>query len=213
MRRALVFLCCLLLPAVLAAEEGKRPTVGLVLSGGGAKGMAHVGVLRVLEEMHIPVDLVVGTSAGSAVGALYASGMPVPEIEQRFIEMDWLSSFRDDPGRVYKPVRRKQDEWRFPLVPGVGVRGDGLHVGGGLVAGQNLGFVLNELTRTAALVDDFDELPIPFRAVATDLATGEQVVIGEGSLAEALRASMSIPGVYAPVEYRGRFAGGRWHCQ
>lgn len=204
MLRGLVLVLCLLLPALVAAQEGERPTVGLVLSGGGAKGMAHVGVLRVLEEMHIPVDLVVGTSAGSAVGALYASGMPVREIEQRFIDMDWLSSFRDDPGRTYKPVRRKEDEWRFPVVPGLGIRADGLHVGGGLVAGQNLGFVLNELTRSAALVDNFDELPIPFRAVATDLATGEQVVIGEGSLAEAIRASMSIPGVYAPVEYRGR---------
>ena len=191
-----------LLAPLAPAEE--RPRVGLVLSGGGAKGMAHVGVLRVLEEMRIPVDLVVGTSAGSAVGALYASGMPVSDIEQRFIEMDWLSSFRDDPGRVYKPVRRKQDDWRFPVVPGIGVRADGLHVGGGLIAGQNLGFILNELTRNAALVEDFDRLPIPFRAVATDLETGEQVVIGEGNLSEAIRASMSIPGVYAPVERNGQ---------
>jgi NTE family protein len=191
-----------LLAPLAPAEE--RPRVGLVLSGGGAKGMAHVGVLRVLEEMRTPVDLVVGTSAGSAVGALYASGMPVSDIEQRFIEMDWLSSFRDDPGRVYKPVRRKQDDWRFPVVPGIGVRADGLHLGGGLIAGQNLGFILNELTRNAALVEDFDRLPIPFRAVATDLETGEPVVIGDGNLSEAIRASMSIPGVYAPVEREGR---------
>ncbi|CAN0565563.1 unnamed protein product, partial [Ectocarpus sp. 12 AP-2014] len=133
--------------------------------------MAHVGVLRVLEEMRIPVDLVVGTSAGSAVGALYASGMPVEEIEQRFIDLDWVSSFQDDPGRAYKP---------------------------------NLGFILNELTRNAALVEDFDELAIPFRAVATDLETGEQVVLGNGNLSEAIRASMSIPGVYAPVKREGR---------
>jgi NTE family protein len=96
---------------VMSAIAAERPVVGLVLSGGGAKGMAHVGVLRVLEEMHIPVDLIVGTSAGSAVAALYASGMPVIDIERRFIELDWLSSFSDDPGRVYKPVRRKQGEW------------------------------------------------------------------------------------------------------
>ncbi|WP_372986482.1 patatin-like phospholipase family protein [Marinobacter sp.] len=166
--------------------------------------MAHVGVLRVLEEMNIPVDVVVGTSAGSAVGALYASGMSVARIEERFIEMDWLSSFRDDPGRAYKPIRRKQDDWRFPVLPGLGVRADGFHVGGGIVAGQNLGFILNELTRNAALVEDFDRLAIPFRAVATDLGTGEQVVIGRGNLAEAVRASMSIPGVYAPVELDGR---------
>lgn len=189
---------------VTAKPAGDRPKVGLVLSGGGAKGMAHVGVLRVLEEMRIPVDLVVGTSAGSAVGALYASGMPVEEIEQRFIDLDWVSSFRDDPGRAYKPVRRKQEDWRFPVVPGIGVRLDGLHVGGGIIAGQNLGFILNELTRDAALVEDFDQLAIPFRAVATDLETGEQVVIGSGNLSEAIRASMSIPGVYAPVKLDGR---------
>lgn len=197
-------LCLAVLLAPLLVEASERPRVGLVLSGGGAKGMAHVGVLRVLEEMHIPVDVVVGTSAGSAVGALYAAGMPVDEIEQRFIEMDWLSSFRDDPGRRYKPIRRKQDDWRFPVVPGIGVRSDGFHVGGGIVAGQNLGFILNELTHDAALVDDFDRLAIPFRAVATDLATGEQVVLGRGNLAEALRASMSVPGVYAPVDRDGR---------
>lgn len=199
----------LLTPSVIAAPADdrpfeERPTVGLVLSGGGAKGMAHVGVLRVLEEMRIPVDLVVGTSAGSAVGALYATGMPVSEIEQRFIELDWISSFQDDPGRAYKPVRRKQEDWRFPVVPGIGVRAGGLHLGGGIIAGQNLGFILNELTRSAALVEDFDDLAIPFRAVATDLETGEQVVLSDGNLSEAIRASMSIPGVYAPVERDGR---------
>ncbi|SFM38924.1 NTE family protein [Marinobacter pelagius] len=204
LKTLLILLLCLLAPASLLAQERERARVGLVLSGGGAKGMAHVGVLRVLEEMNIPVDVVVGTSAGSAVGALYASGMPVARIEEQFIELDWLSSFRDDPGRVYKPIRRKQDDWRFPVLPGLGVRADGLHVGGGIVAGQNLGFILNELTRNAALVEDFDRLAIPFRAVATDLATGEQVVIGRGNLAEAVRASMSIPGVYAPVELDGR---------
>lgn len=198
----------LTLPVVAATAADRpyedRPAVGLVLSGGGAKGMAHVGVLRVLEEMRIPVDLVVGTSAGSAVGALYASGMPVDEIEQRFMDLDWISSFQDDPGRAYKPVRRKQEDWRFPVVPGIGVRWDGLHLGGGIIAGQNLGFILNELTRNAALVEDFDELAIPFRAVATDLETGEQVVLGNGNLSEAIRASMSIPGVYAPVKREGR---------
>lgn len=166
--------------------------------------MAHVGVLRVLEEMNIPIDVVVGTSAGSAVAALYATGMSVADIERRFVEMDWLSSFQDDPGRVFKPVRRKSEEVRLPVTPGVGLRADGLHVGGGIIAGQNLGFILNELTRNAALVEDFDRLAIPFRAVATDLETGEPVVMGDGNLAEAIRASMSIPGVYAPVRRNGR---------
>lgn len=192
------------LPATASNATTERPLVGLVLSGGGAKGMAHVGVLRVLEEMKIPVDMVVGTSAGSAVGALYASGMSVAEIEQRFINMDWLSSFRDDPGRAYKPVRRKLGEWRFPVSPGLGVSLDGLHLGAGIIAGQNLGFILNELTHSVALVENFDRLPIPFRAVATDLETGDEVVLAHGNLATAVRASMSIPGVYAPVSIGGR---------
>ncbi|MDG5499858.1 patatin-like phospholipase family protein [Marinobacter sp. BGYM27] len=187
------------------APASERPLVALVLSGGGAKGMAHVGVLRALEEMHVPVDIVVGTSAGSAVAALYALGMDVDDIEDRFIDMDWLSSFRDSPGRAYKPVRRKMEDWRYPIDPGIGVGRDGLKLGRGLVAGQNLGFILNELTSNASLVRDFDELPLRFRAVATDLETGEEVVIGDGALATAIRASMSIPGVYAPTEYNGRW--------
>lgn len=194
-----VVLVVAVLAAVPALAGEERPKVGLVLSGGGAKGMAHVGILRVLEEMKVPVDFVVGTSAGSAVGALYASGMEVREIEERFINLDWVSSFRDDPGRAFKPVRRKRQDWRFPVSPGIGVRLDGLHLGGGIIAGQNLGFILNELTRDASLVEDFDKLAIPFRAVATDLETGDQVVIGSGNLSEAIRASMSVPGVYAPV--------------
>ncbi len=116
---AAVLVAGLTVPAVysdeIVASMSQRPTVGLVLSGGGAKGLAHVGVLRVLEEMHVPIDFIVGTSAGSAVGALYALGMPVNEIEDRFIEMNWLSSFQDSPGRVYKPVRRKQEDWCRPL--------------------------------------------------------------------------------------------------
>jgi NTE family protein len=199
-------LLAVVLAAFVTAEvsASERPKVALVFSGGGAKGMAHVGVLRVLEEIRVPVDMVVGTSAGSAVGALYASGMSVKDIEARFINLDWLSSFRDDPGRVFKPVRRKRQDWRFPLTPGIGVSAEGLELGGGIIAGQNLGFILNELTRDAALIDDFDELPIPFRAVATDLETGEAVVIGDGNLSEAIRASMSVPGVYAPVSRNGR---------
>lgn len=199
----LVALFCLSFPA-LAQSGTDRPVTALVLSGGGAKGLSHVGVLRVLEEMRIPIDLVVGTSAGAAVGALYAQGMSVSDIERRLIDMNWIDSFRDTPGRHYRPVREKSRDWRFPASPGLGVGRDGLRIGLGIVAGQNLGFILNELTREAALVRDFDQLPIPFRAIATDLATGEEVVIADGSLAEAVRASMSIPGVYAPVSREGQ---------
>ena len=132
-----LLLVLLLLACPLPALSSERPVVGLALSGGGAKGMAHVGVLRVLEEMRVPVDVIAGTSAGAAVAALYASGMPVDEIEQRFIEMDWVSSFRDDPGRSYKPVRRKSMDWRYPVTPGLGVSADGIELGGGLVSGPH----------------------------------------------------------------------------
>lgn len=196
-------LMCLSFPA-WPGEANSRPLTALVLSGGGAKGLSHVGVLRVLEEMQIPVDLVVGSSAGAAVGALYAQGIEVADIEQRLIDLRWIDSFRDTPGRRYRPVREKSRDWRFPASPGLGVGPDGFRIGLGIVAGQNLGFILNELTWEAALVRDFDKLPIPFRAIATDLATGEQVVIADGSLAEAVRASMSIPGVYAPVNRNGQ---------
>ena len=192
-------------PATPVADpDSQRPVVGLVLSGGGARGLAHVGVLRVLEEIHVPVDLVVGTSAGAAVGALFAQGMSVQEIEDRMLGMDWLAGFTDTPGRRYQPVRRKEDGWRFPLSPGLGVGMDGLRIGRGLISGQNLGLILNDLTYEAALVRDFNHLPIPFRAVATDLETGEEVVLSNGSLSEAVRASMSIPGIYAPVNRDGR---------
>ncbi|MCH8499277.1 MAG: patatin-like phospholipase family protein, partial [Marinobacter sp.] len=211
MSRLFALLCCGLLalpvqaqPVLSGDAEAQRPVIGLVLSGGGAKGMAHVGVLRVLEELQIPVDLVVGTSAGSAVAALYALGMPVAEIEQRFTDMNWLSSFQDSPGRASKPVRRKTEDWRYPIDPGLGIGTDGLRFGRGLIAGQNLGFILNELTLEAALLRDFDQLPIRYRAVATDLETGQAVVIHDGSLADAIRASMSIPGFYAPLRRNGR---------
>jgi NTE family protein len=200
--RLLLVLLTVCMTGLAVASE--RPKVALVFSGGGAKGMAHVGILRVLEELQVPVDIVVGTSAGSAVGALYASGMTVKDIEARFINLDWLSSFRDDPGRVFKPVRRKRQDWRFPISPGFGVSSEGFELGGGIIAGQNLGFILNELTRDAALIEDFDQLPIRFRAVATDLETGKAVVIGNGNLSEAIRASMSVPGVYAPVSRQGK---------
>lgn len=191
-------------PSPDSTADEERPVIALVLSGGGAKGLAHVGVLRVLEEIQVPVDMVVGTSAGAAVGALYAQGLSVEEIESRLLEVDWVSSFQDTPGRSYEPVHRKAESWRFPIRPGLGVGLDGFRVGRGLISGQNLGFILNELTRETALVRNFDQLPIPFRAVATDLETGEQVVLSDGSLAEAIRASMSIPGVYAPVTRDGR---------
>ncbi|MCG8610068.1 MAG: patatin-like phospholipase family protein, partial [Pseudomonadales bacterium] len=181
-----------------------RPKVGLVLSGGGARGLAHIGIIRVLEEMHVPVDIVVGTSAGSAVAALYAMGLPVEVIEQRFHEMNWQRGFQDKLDRSGLSMRRKRDSLMHSVDVTLGFNQEGLRLKNALVQGQQLELILNDLTREAAYINDFDQLPRRYRAVAADLATGEAAVLGTGSIAQAIRASMSIPGVFPPVHLDGR---------
>ncbi len=201
-------LCCVLaspaaVPAVVE-EPAARPRVGLVLSGGGARGLAHVGVLKVLEEMRIPVDAIAGTSMGAVVGGLYASGMSAAEIETLVQTLDWRSSFQDSPPREDLDYRRKQEEREFLVRLPVGFGRTGIKLPRGLIQGQKLTQVLRRETVRVAEIDDFDQLPIPFRAVATDIETGELVVLGQGDLTGAVRASMSAPGVFSPVELDGR---------
>ncbi len=186
------------------AAEPARPKIGLVLAGGGAKGAAHVGVLKVLEEMRIPIDVVVGTSMGSIVGGLYASGMRPDDIERAIREIDWVDVFEDAPDRADRSFRRKADDalYVFKAKPGFG---DGkIKLPLAVVQGQKFDLQLNRLTQGVSAVGDFDRLPIPFRAVAADLETGEQVVLKSGSLPRALRASMAVPGAFNPVEMDGR---------
>lgn len=183
--------------------EEKRPVVGLVLSGGGAKGIAHVGVLKVLEEMQIPVDIIVGTSAGASVGGVYAMGMPLVEIEDRFHRMDWNRGLIDEPPREDKAFRRKGDDYDFATDLTLGIGADGVKFRKGLIQGQQLMMILNDLTSQADHAENFDEFPIRYRAVASDIETGETVAISKGNLALAMRASMSIPGAFPPVEYEG----------
>ncbi|MFN3296695.1 patatin-like phospholipase family protein [Caldimonas sp.] len=187
---------------VAAAGEPSRPRIGLVLSGGGARGGAHIGVLRALEELRVPVDLIVGTSAGAIVGAAYASGLPLPDIEQEMQGLSTGSLFRD-LRRTDEPYRRKLDDSTNYIGPEVGVRADGLALPKGAVSGVSLEAVLRRLTRRQTQ-DDFDHLPVPYRAVATDLVSGEMVVLSRGSLAQAARASMAVPGAVTPVEIDGR---------
>jgi NTE family protein len=179
-----------------------RPRIGLVLSGGGARGGAHIGVLKVLEEMHVPVDVIVGTSAGSIVGSAYASGMPLAEIEEEMKGLSTATLFRD-VSREDSPYRRKADDAVNYLGPEMGVSAQGLALPKGAVAGVSLEAVLRRLTRRQASTN-FDRLPIPFRAIATDLASSDMVVIAHGQLALAARASMAIPGAVNPVEIDGR---------
>jgi NTE family protein len=182
----------------------ERPRVGLVLSGGGARGAAHVGVLKVLEEMRIPVDFVAGTSMGSIVGGLYASGLSPDELATALSGVDWNDALTDRSARDLLSYRRKQDDVAFATKIRIGLRDRKPGLPLGLVQGQKLENLLRTLTLPVATVGAFDELPVPFRAVAADLATLDEVVLGGGDLARAMRASMSVPGVFAPVEIDGR---------
>jgi len=186
------------------ATAPERPRIGLVLSGGGARGVAHLGVLKVLEELRIPVDVISGTSMGSIVGGLYAAGNSPAEIEAIVNSLEWNQAFQDRPPLEDLSFRRKEDSASYLVRFDAGIRDGNLTLPLGLIQGQNLNFILkSQLIHTATLTD-FDRLKIPFRAVAADIETGEAVVLGKGDLATAIRASMSIPGVFAPVEMDGR---------
>ena len=190
--------------AAQAQPQGtKRPKVCLVLSGGGARGAAHVGVLKVLEEMRVPVDCITGTSMGSLVGAAYASGMTVPEMEQTLQGISTELLFKEKPPRREQAIRRKLDDRRDFIGPEIGLRDWELGLPKGIISGVQLETVLRALARARGY-RKFDELGIPFRAVATDLVTGQPVVFSEGELANVMRASMSVPGVIAPAEFDGK---------
>ena len=179
--------------------KSERPRIGLVLGGGGARGAAHIGVLRELERLRVPVDAIAGTSMGAIVGGLYASGMTPKELEQLIADLDWAEVFQDAPPREDLSYRRKQDDVDFPIDFELGLNEGRLQMPKGLIQGQKLSPLLRELTLDVAHVSDFDELPTPFRAVASDIETGESVVLSEGDLTLAIRASMSAPGIFAPV--------------
>jgi NTE family protein len=188
-----------------AAQPPGRPRIGLVLSGGGARGAAHVGVIRALEQMQVPIDAVAGTSMGAVVGGLYAAGLTGEEIERVFRELDWQDMIRDRAPRRDLAYRRKQDDRNILARGTLGVSvEEGLELPLGLVGGQKISQVLRTATARVADVQDFDRLPTPFRALATDLETGEPHVLGHGDLVTVLRASMSAPGVLSPVEVEGR---------
>lgn len=181
-----------------------RPRIGLVLSGGGARGIAHVGVLKTLEELHVPIDAVAGTSMGALVGGLYASGLDAREIEKLVYSLDWQDALRDRPARTALGFRRKQDDRNFLVRYSLGVGRDGFELPIGLIQGQKQTQILRAATLPIADITDFDKLPTPFRAIATDLETGKEVVMGDGDLVMAMRASMSAPGVFTPVERNGK---------
>ncbi len=209
-RRLLLFLATILsglsapLPLAAQVEAAARPRVCLVLSGGGALGLAHVGVLRVLEELRVPVDCVAGTSMGAIVGGLYAAGYSPAELESLVSTLDWSGFVRDAPDRRDLPFRAKVDDLIYLTRWQLGLSRQGLRMPTGMVGGHRLGTELRYLGLRTAGIDDFDHLPLPFRAVAADATNGETVVLRRGDLAGALRASMAVPGLFAPVEREGR---------
>ncbi|RUQ37134.1 MAG: patatin [Candidatus Competibacteraceae bacterium] len=187
-----------------AVAASERPRIGLVLGGGGARGIAHVGVLKMLEELRVPVDCVAGTSMGSIIGGLYASGMTPAQMSETVQRIDWPVVFTDGPPRADLPFRTKEEQRVLLTNNVVGVKDGKVQLPKGLLQGQNLLLLLEELSLPAAEIHDFDRLKVPYRAVATDLATGTPVVLKSGELAKAMRASMSIPSALVPVELDGK---------
>ncbi|MGX9189240.1 patatin-like phospholipase family protein [Stenotrophomonas sp. Ker107b] len=183
------------------APGDTRPRIGLALGGGGARGIAHVRILKQLEALHIPVDCIAGTSAGALVGALYASGSTPAQIEQLVLSTEWLSLFTDTLPRRDRSLRRKADDYAQLAPIGIGLGGEGKAVAlaAGVSEGEKLIALFERATGGSRVSGRFDDLPIPFRAVATDINTGKPVVLAEGSVAMAMRASMSLPGIFRPV--------------
>lgn len=205
LKRILLVLIIPLLSIHIQAQNGERPKVGLVLSGGGAKGFAHIGVLKILEREGIPIDYIVGTSIGSIIGGLYSIGYNSEQLEDFAHAQDWPKLLADFTSREYKNFYEKSEEDRY-LISFMLEKGKGLVIPSGIVQGQNIINVFCRLTAKYHDVTDFNKLPIPFACVAADIETGEEVIIRNGFLPEAMFASMAIPAMFSPSEINGRLA-------
>jgi NTE family protein len=199
LKQVLVLCCCVPLLS-MAAEP---PRIGVVLGGGGARGFAHLGVLQELEKMHIPIACIAGTSAGALIGGMYANGLPLADMKRDFDMADWNAMLSGKPDRTDVPYERKNDDYKNYLDITFGLRDGKFRVPRSAVNSQDIDLFIRQLTRDR-VIDSFDHLPIPFRAVATDLSNGDAVVFDRGSLATALRSSMAVPGLFDPVEDQGR---------
>lgn len=201
MKNFLVFTILMTYTALVGAHaHSARPKIGLVLSGGGARGAAHIGVLEVLEENQIPIDLIVGTSMGAVIGGLYAAGIPLTTIKHDLSHLNWQGIFKYDIKRRDLYFRRKLDNDLFIIKNFIRYYQDQVQFSFGLTSGQNLYDVFKSYTLPVEPLKDFDHLAIPFKAVTTDLLTGQIVALEKGDLALAMLASMAVPGIIAPVE-------------
>jgi len=184
--------------------DSPRPTVAVVLGGGGAHGVAHLGVLAELERQRVPIDLVVGTGFGGIIGGLYASGMSIEEIDEFLFDTDWDNVFNPDTRREDMSFRRKRDDADFLIKYSVGVKDGEAQLPTSLVPSDKLGQLLQSATANTKGVEKFDDLPVPFRTVAMDLLTGDEVVLKSGALDRAMLATLSSPGTLSPVQIDGR---------
>src|SRR5246127_4734965 len=210
MHRAFFVLALLVFPIFAFAQEPvtpheePRPVVkqrlkmGVALEGGGALGLAHIGVLQWFEEQHIPVDFIAGTSMGGLVGGFYATGVSPEQMKNLIESLDWDEILSDRTPYEDLSFLRKQDKRAYPTSLVIGLR-KGLYLPAGLNAGHQIGLLIDRETLPYFGLPSFDALPVPFRCVATDLVSAKQFVFKDGSLAEALRATMSIPGAFTPV--------------
>ena len=190
-------------PSASAPVAEPRPRIALVLSGGGARGGAHIGVIKALQELRVPIDAIAGASIGAIVGGFYVSGMTVQDMQNLVESLEWEDAFLNVTPRKLKSFRRKRDDYTFLVNQKPGLNGGQFQLPAGLVQGQVFDMVISRETLRASQVKSFDDLALPFRAVATDLATGRPVVLESGDLARSLRASMSIPAALTPVEIDG----------
>jgi NTE family protein len=196
----LVFLSFL---SIAEAQSQTRPRIALVLSGGGARGFAHIGVLQWMEEHRIPVDYVAGTSMGGLIGGMYATGMTPQELREFTSRIDWIKLLRPVPPYDSLSFRRKEDRRAFPNSFEIGLR-HGVKFPPGLNSGHSIGLLFDRMTLPYSTVQSFDDLPIPFRCLATDMVEAKEIVLDHGPLATALQATMAIPGVFAPIDMDGK---------
>jgi len=194
----------LLCTSAVQAAESSRPRIGLVLGGGGARGAAHIGVLEVLEKMRVPVDCVAGTSMGALVAGAYAAGMGPAAMRKALASADWNDMFIDNPS--YSEMSHRNKTTLRNYLPGseTGITPDGVRYQPGVVAGQKIKLFFNQLVRANQGERNIETLPLPLSIIATDIGNGERVVFRDGSLTKAMRASMSVPGLLAPVDHQGR---------
>ena len=207
-RRNLVSIALTMILAALSfcvgAATEVRPRVGLVLGGGGARGAAHIGVLEVLREMRVPVDCITGTSMGALVTGAYAAGLSPDQMREALAKADWNDMFQDNPTYSEINYRNKTISRRFLPGSETGVKDGGVSYQAGVVAGQKIKLFFNHLVHSDMGERYIEDLPLPVALIATDIGNGERVVLREGSLTAAMRASMSVPGLLAPVDHQGR---------